>query len=242
MIILNLGCGTKTSPEPEIVNIDWSISLRIRHNRLLRAIAPLVIGGGRLMRFRQLPENIKIWNLSKGIPFESNSVDVVYHSHLLEHLDRSVADNFVLECKRVLKPGGIHRVVVPDLENLCRKYLSHISACEHNIDETDRHEKYVESIIEQSVRKEAYGTSQQHPFRRLVENLILGDARRRGETHQWMYDRISLKTKMLKSGYSDVYEQKFNTSRISNWAKYALDVDANGNQYKRDSLYMEAIK
>lgn len=242
MIILNLGCGSKTSSATEVVNIGWSTALRIRKNPFMRFLASVVQRGDRLTRDKSLPDNIKVWDLAKGIPFDSCSVDVVYHSHMLEHLDRSVVDNFLLECKRVIKSGGIYRIVVPDLGNLCRKYLSHISACEHSMDETNRLEKYIESILAQSVRKEAYGTSQQPPFRRFVENIILGDARRRGETHQWMYDRISLKTQMLKLGYSDVYEQQYNTSRIPNWAKYNLDVDANINQYKRDSLYIEGIK
>ena len=32
MLILNLGCGTKVSDDPAVVNIDWSIMLRIRRN------------------------------------------------------------------------------------------------------------------------------------------------------------------------------------------------------------------
>ncbi len=106
MIILNLGSGTQTSPELEVINIDWSIALRVRRNYLLRAIAPIVMRGGRMMRFKKLPDNIKVWDLSRGIPFDSDTIDAVYHSHMLEHLDRDVAHQFMLECKRELKPGG----------------------------------------------------------------------------------------------------------------------------------------
>jgi hypothetical protein len=64
-------------------------------------------------------------DLSKGIPFESDSVDAVCHSHVLEHLDRPVAGAFLKETLRVLKPGGIYRIVVPDFEFLCREDVMH---------------------------------------------------------------------------------------------------------------------
>jgi SAM-dependent methyltransferase len=242
MIVLNLGCGSKTSTASEVINIDRSIALRIRNNPLMRRLAPIVFRGDRLSRFNALPNNIKVWNLAKGIPFADGSVDAVYHSHLLEHLDRTVAIDFLLECKRVLKRGGVLRIVVPDFETLCRKYLEHAVGSEQNVNEAELHEAYIASVIEQSVRKEAYGTSQQRPLRRLVENLLLGDARKRGEAHQWMYDRISLKLKLLKLGYSAVFYQEYNSSGVPNWDQYGLDIDINGNEYKPDSLYMEGIK
>ena len=95
-----------------------------------------------MIRFKSLSDNdnIKVWNLSKGIPFDSATVDGVYHSHMLEHLDFDTARKFLLECKRVLKPGGIMRIVVPDFEILCQKYLSHIEVCKHNRDEAKHHE------------------------------------------------------------------------------------------------------
>jgi predicted SAM-dependent methyltransferase len=62
-------------------------------------------------------------NLLNGIPLESNSVEVVYHSHVLEHLPKEKASEFIAECFRVLKPGGIIRVAVPDLEQIIRGYI-----------------------------------------------------------------------------------------------------------------------
>jgi len=242
MKMLNLGCGTKTSNKPGVINIDWSIYLRLKKMKIFKPIALLFVKGKRLERFNSFPDNIMIHNLAKGIPFNSDSVDVVYHSHLLEHLDRNVAEKFLIEVKRVLKPGGIHRIAVPDLEKACRAYIAHILSCEAEPDESDDHDSFIATLLEQSVRKEAFGTSQQNSWRRFVENLILGDARRRGETHQWMYDRINLKAKLIKIGYKEVHIQDYNTSLIPNWSEYMLDVDEKGNQYKPESLYVEALK
>lgn len=62
-------------------------------------------------------------NLIKGIPFETDRFDLVYHSQVLEHIPKDKAPAFVAECMRVLKPSGILRVVVPDLEDIASEYL-----------------------------------------------------------------------------------------------------------------------
>ena len=49
---------------------------------------PFVVRGERLQRFRALPDNILVHDLSKSLPFSADSVDAVYHSHLLEHHTR----------------------------------------------------------------------------------------------------------------------------------------------------------
>lgn len=243
MKILNLGCGTKTSPKEEVLNLDWSMYLRLKRSKLASLFVPIILRGERLEKFRSIPDNVIVCNLAKGIPFEDNSMDVVYHSHMLEHLDRDAALDFLQEVKRVLKPGGIHRIVVPDFEQICRRYLSHLEACETACEEAGHHDEYVGEVLEQSVRREAFGTTRQKPFRRWIENVILGDARQRGETHQWMYDRISIRHKLVDLlGYRHVHMQSYNTSLISGWNDYVLDVDSSGNQYKPYSLYIEAVK
>ena len=216
--------------------------LRIRTHPVLRSIAPLLLDGDRLRRFRALPDNLLVHDLSQGIPFPDASVDVVYHSHMLEHLDREVVGHFLVECGRVLRPGGVIRIVVPDIERCCRDYLLHVEVCEREgASAIAEHDRYLEPILLQSVRREAYGTSQQKPMRRLIENRLLGDARKRGETHQWMYDRFNLTALLLSSGFVEPVVQSFATSAIPNWEKIGLDLDEKGGEYKSGSLYMEAV-
>jgi SAM-dependent methyltransferase len=243
MRILNLGCGTKVSPSADVTNIDWSTYLLLKQNGLLRRIAPLVLDKPRRHRFSSIGDNVLRHDLAKGIPAASGTIDVVYHSHLLEHLDRDVGAKFLLEVKRVLKPGGIQRIVIPDFERVCREYVSHIVKCDRDPSDTVEaraHNSYIAQIIEQSVRRGAFATSRQPRVRRLVENLVMGDARRRGETHQWMYDRISLASLLTELGYREPRLHAFDTSSIANWGQYGLDVDQVGGEYKPGSLYMEA--
>jgi SAM-dependent methyltransferase len=245
-MILNLGCGTKISANNSVVNIDWSILLRIKANPILRFLSPLFLNGQRLSRLKVLPKNIMLHDLSKGIPFSDSSVDMTYSSHVLEHLDREVAKVFIMECYRVLRVGGIIRVVVPDFEKYCRQYLENFDMCAAgNIEDRNtinEHDKFLEPMLLQSVRREAYGTSQQNFARRFVENLILGDARKRGETHQWMYDRFNLQALLESCGFVDISIHTFNTSSLRSWSEYELDMDHSYGEYKPESLYIEGKK
>jgi predicted SAM-dependent methyltransferase len=62
------------------------------------------------------------WNLASPLPFATGSVAAVFHEHLLEHLPLAAGDGFMGECCRVLAPGGILRVGVPDAGKLVRSY------------------------------------------------------------------------------------------------------------------------
>jgi len=124
--ILNLGCGTRTSPMT--VNIDFSIYQRLRARKGGRVVAKLLLRGERRANFEAMSDNIVVHDLRRGIPPEDNSVDAVYHSHTLEHIDRDDVPGFMAEILRVLKPAGIHRIVVPDLEPLVCAYLKDLEA------------------------------------------------------------------------------------------------------------------
>jgi predicted SAM-dependent methyltransferase len=67
--------------------------------------------------------HVKVHNLLNGFPYQNNQFDVVYHSQVLEHFPKEKGERFLSECFRVLKPNGILRAVVPDLENIAKEYL-----------------------------------------------------------------------------------------------------------------------
>jgi len=66
---------------------------------------------------------IQTVDLSRPLPFRDGAFSVVYHSNVLEHIRPVVAEDFMRECARICRRGGILRVAVPDLEQICRLYL-----------------------------------------------------------------------------------------------------------------------
>jgi len=56
------------------------------------------------------------------LPFDDNSFDLLYSSHVLEHFHRKETLNVLKEWVRVLKPDGIIRLSVPSLENIIKIY------------------------------------------------------------------------------------------------------------------------
>lgn len=56
------------------------------------------------------------------LPFDDNTFDLIYSSHVLEHFKRCETQLVINEWVRVLKSGGIIRLSVPSLENLIKIY------------------------------------------------------------------------------------------------------------------------
>jgi predicted SAM-dependent methyltransferase len=85
-------------------------------------------------------------DLRRPLPFADNSASYIYSEHFFEHLDYpnvtrsmgwdlegdgpSEALQFLRECKRVLAPGGILDVVVPDTEGMIGVYVARHSVTE----------------------------------------------------------------------------------------------------------------
>ena len=92
-------------------------------------------------------------DLNKGLPFPSDSLDVCYSSHVLEHLKKTEATFFLEEQKRVLKSGGIIRVVVPDLETICVNYFKYLGELlDGNMEHQFRYDYSMLELFDQAIR------------------------------------------------------------------------------------------
>jgi predicted SAM-dependent methyltransferase len=126
--LLNLGCGNKY--HPDWINVD----------------------------FHSTGKGVIAHNLTEGLPFEDNSFDVVYHSHLLEHFPRRHTPVFLRECFRVIKDGGIIRVVIPDLEQIAKYYLSLLEkSLQGDKDARKQYEWIMLELFDQMVRNVSGG-------------------------------------------------------------------------------------
>jgi SAM-dependent methyltransferase len=64
-----------------------------------------------------LPDVDLSLDMREAMPFSENSATIIYSEHFFEHLDYpEPAKRFLKECHRILRPGGIFSVGVPDTE------------------------------------------------------------------------------------------------------------------------------
>lgn len=239
-LIINLGCGVKTSEL--CINVDWSIYIILYQNRWLIPLMAPLIRRDRVERINGMRGKTICHNLRKGIPFPDNSADAVYHSHLMEHIDRDGVPGFQKEIFRALKPGGIQRICIPDLERYVVEYNATLAADDQSREASIQHDLAVASILEQSVRRASQAARGQRGLRVWLENLVLGDARARGETHMWMWDRLNLRAVLMDAGFVDIKVCGWNQGDIEGWQQAGLEVAADGSEYKPESLYLECRK
>lgn len=63
------------------------------------------------------------WDLRRRLPFPDRSVDEIFSEHLFEHIPYPGVMDLLRECYRLLQPGGVCRIGVPDFERYARSYL-----------------------------------------------------------------------------------------------------------------------
>lgn len=93
--LLNLACGSKVSRVGSWTNVD----------------------------FQSPVDGVIEMNILKGLSFAESTFDAVYSAQFIEHLTLDEGEKVLKEVARVMKPGGVIRLVTPDLEELSRTYL-----------------------------------------------------------------------------------------------------------------------
>ena len=129
MNYINFGCGLSVVPGWK--NYDSSPTLLIQRMPIIRWIFGPFIGP-------KFPELAIYGDITKRLPEISSGVDVIYCSHVLEHLALQDFRNALQEVYRLLKNGGVFRGVLPDLQLCAEEYLldSHDDACSRFMNNT----------------------------------------------------------------------------------------------------------
>ncbi len=121
--VVKVNLGSALFVAPGWINVDASV------NALLSSAPAFVLrlahrwtGSNRLFGSEEYCRILRSnkfvhHNFRHGLPFEDDSVDYVYSSHLLEHLYRDDALRLLRDIRRILKPGGWVRICVPDLSH-----------------------------------------------------------------------------------------------------------------------------
>jgi len=154
------------------------------------------------------------YDCRKKIPFPDASVARIRVEHFLEHLDiKQQTPQFLSHCYRVLKPGGIIRIVVPDIEKLILAYTSNSA------------DKWLECGWDINHLPEEFDT----PL------FILNHTFRQDGEHKFAFDFETLEIILKKFGFSKVIKQEFGKS-IDERLKNDLP------NHQKYSLYVEAIR
>jgi SAM-dependent methyltransferase len=98
-------------------------------------------------------------NILRGLNFPDDSFDVVYSAQFIEHLTYPEAVKVMTEVRRILKPGGVLRLVTPDLEELTHEYLNHLTTLKEEAasDVIKKYEWIRLEIFDQIVRDSSGG-------------------------------------------------------------------------------------
>ncbi len=211
MIRVNVGCGQ--TPTKGFRNFDNSLSLRLSKIPLLPVILERI---GLISRdqasFVKFARNnsVEYGDATTGLPIQSGITDVVYSSHMFEHLDPNEAVLFLKEARRVLCPGGTIRLAVPDIRIRAVKYL-----------QTNDADAFITSTNMASPRPKTLSNR--------IKTLLIGTRQ-----HQWMYDGDSLSRSLVAQGFKSPQVLQPGESRISDPQNLNLSERAG------DSVYVEA--
>jgi hypothetical protein len=175
---INVGCGA--SPTPGWLNFDNSLTVRLAQLPLAGVVARTgVLRLARASFFQRAAGGEIRWaDAVRRIPVPDAAAEVVYSSHMLEHLDRREAASFLGEVLRILVPAGKLRIVVPDLRRLVSRYIQDGDA---------------DALVSDTLLAHA----KPHSWSERLRLLLVGY---RG--HSWMYDEASLCQFLEASGFT----------------------------------------
>ncbi|MFZ0749564.1 MAG: methyltransferase domain-containing protein [Pyrinomonadaceae bacterium] len=63
------------------------------------------------------------FDLTNRLPIDSNTIELIYSEHFIEHLTLNQTTALLAECHRVLQSGGIIRLSTPSLKKIIDEYL-----------------------------------------------------------------------------------------------------------------------
>jgi len=206
-IRLNLGCGLQAPPG--WVNVDGSWNARLAKVPALRKTLAAL---GLVARDKaNIPwsSDIFIHDVRKPLPFADSSATAVFASHVLEHLYRDQAQQLLGEAFRVLHPGGIVRIIVPDLGTIIEEYNGQQPFGPPS--PQDLAKPAADRLNERLLMRTP--TSPQRSL------YWLYDSWNDFHSHKWMYDLASLTGLMRSAGFVDLERKHSGESAIADIAE-----------------------
>ena len=159
---------------------------------------------------------------TQPFPFADGVFDYVYSEHMIEHVSWSEGRAMLFECRRVLKPGGVIRLVTPDLRRLMHLLAGPLSEIE---------EAYLDYSI--SAYRLPSGPSRAV---HVVNNFM------RAWGHQHIYDEAALREQLAVAGFRDVVSTSLDDSAHAPLRGLAKHDRMPAGLLAFESLVLEAAK
>ena len=132
-------------------------------------------------------------DITKPLSFATSSVDVAFSEHVVEHIPFVSAIHFFRETFRILKPGGIVRVVCPMLDVLRKVRL-----------DDERGRRYRETVLDSSFDAERVALAALGlPGLETSPETFLFNAVFRGYGHLFIWDQKMLAAVLEKIGFKE---------------------------------------
>jgi SAM-dependent methyltransferase len=164
---------------------NFDASLTLRYERI-----PFV-GKVYTKNDQRFPENVEFGDIVKGLPVPDASCKAVYCSHVLEHLSLEDFRLALTNTRKILRPGGTFRLVLPDLKWLAREYVADESA----------------TAALTFVRETRLGRERR---RRDLGAFVYDWLRTSG--HRWMWDYDSMKLELGNARFTDIRRAQYGDS------------------------------
>lgn len=183
-VYIHYGCGH--SAPNEWLNFDVSPTLRIQKTPIIGTLLKRKLN-------TKFPPNVRYGDIISGLPVEDNSCDGVYCSHTLEHLSLQDFRTALRNTYKMLRPGGIFRCVVPDLEYSAREYIKALDRGDAlaSID-------FIETKIRLGLINRPKGLTG-------FITSFWGNSH-----HLWMWDAQSLSEELRNAGFREIRTCNFN--------------------------------
>lgn len=205
---LQLGCGPGKTPV-DWINLDGSWNAWLAKYPTLRTVLKAIHFLPASLLELPWSTDIVIHDLRKPLPYPDDSFYAVYGTHVLEHLYLEQAKCLLKERLRVLQPGGVLRLVVPDLQAIVREYMGEMS-----FDDTEDTLKLLKTMSRADVlNTRLHLRAPQPPSGNFIFRFYT--ALTEFHSHKWMYDAESLCLYFRSAGFVEVVEMRFRQSRIN---------------------------
>ncbi len=181
-LYVQYGCGWD-APD-QWLNFDGSPTLRVERVPIIGKPLSAALKGNP----KPFPDNVRYGDIVKGLPVNDGSCAGVYCSHILEHLRLEDCRKALANTKQLLRPGGIFRLVLPDLRYYAKKYVA---------------SEGPEAAL-QFMRDTHLGERVRIPGLKGVVWPLLANSK-----HLWMWDHSSMEHELRAAGFTDIRRAEF---------------------------------